>query len=777
MSEQSSNPIDFALTQPQPSIEQQETPHGVLRTFFYAGNDNALRVYCRYDLARMIFVFIHGKHASILGEAMRDWLWENFPALEMNEQTFSELSYEYLQTQARQLVPPTKDTHALVIGAISRESEEGYVWLSWLGTSGVRLLDGRRNPISIEMGLYPGEGWSSDDGVSPLHARPHTISSVLNPINRILIFSSGLRDYVEELPHLGRVALARIAESASEEHGAALLFDLYPQAVVESPDQVIIRYRWDSPYEATLRWNKPRHVSGYRVEQASTLSFTDAEILAEMMDARQLLYRVQPPTDREVYYRIVPFHNNMVGVPSSPVRVTPVGLVAPVLESMHWTSAGQMLARWSTVLQADRYELEASPEFDFDSPQNEIVYSGSDNFAEFDLEHRGGWYFRIRSLNVVFAPNDASPWSHPVQAPRRLQTPQFESVTAEKVSWFPVQGATLYEVRRVLSKTDFKLLTTVKAPYFTPPKGQRGLYEVRALRVEGEEKTASLWSSEISIGGWFGEDEGTTETVDTEEVEFSPTKPKKLADSDTYEFPVGYQGLRWPVVAGIAGVVLFLGLVIGLLGEQRFGVLSDPTVTPVPQSDLDATSTQSSFERFEVTEQFSRAERLQIQIDEQSNTLAERAVSISTLEAELENAKNDKATLDVQIKELETQLTTASNDTAKLESQLETLRQAQIDASAIIESLTQEIDGARSDYNLLATQMAESNIALKDAHATATQYVENANATATQNVLEFQATVQAQQTLVESQRQTIEAPTPTPTYTPTMTPPSIFGRR
>ena len=46
--------------------------------------------------------------------------------------------------------------------------------------------------------------------------------------------------------------------------------------------------------------------------------------------------RIQPPTNAEIYYRVIPLADNLPGKPSAPIVVTPIQLIAPIVESIQW---------------------------------------------------------------------------------------------------------------------------------------------------------------------------------------------------------------------------------------------------------------------------------------------------------------------------------------------------------------------------------------------------------------------------------------------------------
>ncbi|MBI5931776.1 MAG: hypothetical protein HY862_20875 [Chloroflexi bacterium] len=601
MTDQSSSFTDVILNPSGEPVKQQEIQHGLLRTLLYAGrsNDLSAQLRARYDDKQFIFVYGQGSQAVALTEQTIEWLWHSFPHKNTDSAEFSELFYTYLQHEARS-IGKGDNSHSLVIGALTRDVPEGRIWLSWLGTSGLRVLNHRRAPLSIDEGLFPGEGWSPANGVSPERIRPHSQVFSIQYVDRLLIFSSPLRPLIDELAFVGNVALQRIAE-ANAQALPTVLMDLRPYRVNPDPGDITLQYRWESPYQAVLYWTNSPRATGYRIEQAASPTFADAVIVVDMSDARQRVHAVQPPTTGETYYRVVPYSQNMPGKPSVPIMVTPIQLIPPIVHPIEWGKNGFVVA-WLEIAQANMYEVEASPDSDFDSSQTTVVYRGGDTSFETEDSQQAGWFFRVRSVNTLFAARNPSQWSDGVQAPKRLATPYFESVTLARITWTPIRGAGLYEVRQQSGENNKnqKIHTIEERTFFEPAKQRPSIYQVRALHRPGDDLTASNWTELVVVNTWL-EGERSTGRIPIPAIELEDTADalavvegeepdedtlelrRKMATSQTWRrFAIG--------TAAVGGGGIFL--LLGLIGGPRLGIGLDPTVTPLSQADRNATATQ-----------------------------------------------------------------------------------------------------------------------------------------------------------------------------------------
>ncbi|MBZ0317508.1 MAG: hypothetical protein K8L91_13890 [Anaerolineae bacterium] len=603
MTDQSTLFSDVILNPSGEPVKQYEIQHGRLRTLLYSSkpDDMSAQLRVRYDEKQLVFAFGQGVEAVALTEQTVEWLWHSFPQKNADAGEFSESFYTYLQHEARS-IGKGDSTHAMIIGALTREIPEGRIWLSWLGTSGLRVLNHRRTPLSLDEGLFPGEGWSPANGVSPDRIRPHAQVFSIHYVERLLIFSSPLRPLIDELPFMGNVALQRVAEAHTQTL-PAILMDIRLYRVNPDPGDVTLQYRWENFSQAVLSWTNSPRATGYRIEQSSSPTFNEPVIVADMTDARQRVHNVQPPSVGETYYRVIPYSQNMPGKPSNPIMITPVQLVPPILQPIEWGQHG-FVVTWSKVNQANLYEVEASPDSEFDSSQTMTFYRGTDTTFETEDIQPSGWYFRVRSANSVFAPRSPSQWSNDVQAPKRLHVPYFESVTLARIVWTPVRGAQLYEVRQQSGENNKnqKIHTVEGRNFFEPAKQRPSIYQVRALHRPGDDLTASNWTELVVVNTWLEGERATgripiapppiemedtadaLETVETGEPDEDTLELRRKDQmSRTYRrLAIGTAGV------GAAGILVLLGLI----GGPRLGIGLDPTATPLTRADREATGTQ-----------------------------------------------------------------------------------------------------------------------------------------------------------------------------------------
>jgi hypothetical protein len=788
MSQAHNSAIDLSLNPLGDPATIHKTPHGILRTILHPHQSEQTVAFLatRYDDQRLVLVLALGKQSAALTGKMIDWLWEKFPADEVDAKGFSEQLYDYLQDEARSIGDET-NAYSLVIGALTRAVPEGRLWLAWLGTAGVRALKGNREPLQLEQGLIPGEGWSPKNGVVPEHARPHTKIVPLNTVDRLLIFSNALQPVADELAYLGRAATQRVAEAHADKL-PSVLFDLQPFRVVPEPEAFTVRYRWDTPYEVTLFWSASLNATGYRLEQASSPTFDDAVMLAEMTDERQRLYRVQPPTNEEVYYRVVPLAENLPGKASVPIVVTPIQLIPPIIESVQWMGNGGFKLTWANLPQADSYDLECSPEDDFDSPETTIIYQGGETSFETDADFATGWYFRVRSANTYFAPKSPSQWSVGRRAPVFLDVPQFEQISSSKIIWGAVDGASVYEVRHRKESEDegsgYESHGFVEERSFTPPQRPPTLYQVRALRSEQDLSTASPWSKGIVISVVDGQSISAAVIERNSSADADTTPEFLMEDTDTAplvrpKLTQTRQTQRWQMVLIAAAVALGIGLIAGLIGGPRLGIGVDSSLTPIPQSDIDRTATQNyifvdnSTQRAVLTDEVGRAQALatenantisnQMDLNEiLSEDLADQQATVSMNMTQIADLEASQATVENDLSIVRQEATNAADENSVLVTTIESMETAVTDYDNEIATLQNDLDDnieTLNDLRATATAQSRTLTALQDEsdNQAATIQSQAATATALQNqVNDFESTA------------TAAAPTPTPTVTPTV---------
>lgn len=707
--------------------EQHETPHGIIRTALQPTDNQHAHIAIEYDDDFLVFVIAEGPQAETLAEAILEWQWANFEADHL---------YEFLQGDARK-IGEGNDPHTLMVGRIDRTVDEGEIDLKWVGTLGVRAYNLQRDIHPVEVGMYPGEAWSPAQGVYPKEARPHAQSFAVNTVDRLIIFSNPLRQAANELPFVGRATLQRIIETVAE-HGIAYLLDIHPRQVVAPPSNVALNYRWESPTHVSLSWLGGDDASGFVIEEAPSPQFETKQIVAELTDHRQRVYVVNPPFDRDVYYRVVPINGNVRGEPSTPIIVTPVPLVPPQIEKINWSISGNLRVQWSDVPQADTYELEYSPSQDFDSAHTGVVYQGGALAFEIEKEDQPiGWYFRVRSRNSHYKPKAPSIWSNALRAPNKLETPTFKVVSPTLVTWTPVDGALKYEVRQK-SEAGERLVAVTERNKFVPPELDAA-YEVRAVRRENDDKTSSDWSGAVTVGGKSMTD-FVIETTDPDED--SDTMPL-VAITDDFDTRRGLGTRSLVVIAGVGLMTLLLGLVAGLASGPQLGIGIDPSDTPLSEAEILATSSQ--------------------EIVNQDNAIAR-----ATLSSEL-NRMNIAATENAgQLSNLQTRNANLNQNNQNSVSSQETLS-AEIEQIGATGTQISIIQGTViADQNRLLDELEATNESASIGQMTVEAEMDEMEAQATEHAQQ-EATLNAE---VEQLSSTIEA---VPTATPTPVPVPRFG--
>ncbi len=689
-------------------IIQTETPHGILRTMLRPAQSdtaNMAALQIRYDDLRLGFVLTIGAYADALSDALTDVLWERFPTVEDTPEQFVVPLREYLQGEARQLADDDSP-HGFVVGAFSREVTTGRTWLAWLGTSGIHVLNRSARAIAVAKGLVAGEGWSPRSGLAPGENAIHAELLTTNALSRVVAFTNVLRPMVDELPYLGRATIQRIADAQATDV-PAVFFDLRTIPVTAAPDQVSVFYRWENAAQATLFWTGGENASGYRIEQATTATFHDPVLLAELTDARQRIYTVQPSPDEDTFYRVMPINDGVAGQPSAPIIVTPVPLVAPIIENIDWQQNGGVQVTWTAIVQANYYELESSPDADFDSPETAIVYRGEDNTFATPSNFPTGWYFRVRSMNAYFAPRIPSFWSPTRRAPGQLATPQFTTIQPDVLTWNAVPAARSYELRKFTGKaadgqSEREEIIAIAETALTLEDETPAVYQVRAVLEPGDEYSASQWSHPAALGGWTGELNAalSTETQPISGSTMEIPAPSRRQNVEEALGPVDavnddlqpLPSRAWQLIIIAAAMALGLGLLVGLIGGPRLGIGLDATNTPVSQTDRIATNDQATALWAQATARAALDTELS-----QMSASRDEAQALGTAEAE------ERSTLAVDLNELQQTATLNADQRAMLDAQL----------SAQAANLAAE-----------GTQRADTEASLSELEATATSSAE-----------------------------------------------------
>lgn len=549
-------------------LEQGRSAHGRWRIAFQRASgtpaDDGDLIPAAFDLIqdsdRLVFALAEGPAAVYLAGRLADHLWKR----ESADGNWPENLRDWL-ADASQWRDAPDGSAVFICGRLERSIAGGRIYLAWLGMNGVRLFKRSDVPVTLDTVLGEGETWTRDNGPEPSGMALHAYRGSLFGLDRLIALSSGAAPLYDDLTDLPGADLQQALEDwGREAQGDLALLDLRLNPVLSSPNTVAVSYRWVSSDQCELHWHPSPNATTYRIEEASNVNFSDASLLAELTDGRQVQYRFSPPTSGPRYYRVTPYNQGVPGEPSNPVNPTPMVLNAPVVQPVEWSTDGGYYLHWSVVPQATSYEVQACESPDFDPPSSQIIYRGDrlETYLTYtDVPPR--LYFRARAINVYYAPNTPSIWSEPARSPLRLATPHFIHVSRRKLEWEPVLGARQYAVRVTSPGED----ETQGEVVFTRETrsgvaDQPGVYRVRALRHPDDQRTASEWSEAVTIA--------PTDNA-------PPPRDPNLR---------GMRALLW--IVGVVG--LLFGAVAGLIGLQAYqSANATSTPTPFPADVLQVT--------------------------------------------------------------------------------------------------------------------------------------------------------------------------------------------
>lgn len=513
------------------------------------------------DAARLVFVLAEGSEALAFAERLGERLWtqetlgDDWPAplvawLDDRGQ-WSDLPAEALR---------------FVVGRIDRQPPVSFLSLAWLGLSPARLLD--RSLVPLDLGARvppPVAHWSVQQGFVPDLTALGIYRSSLFGMERLLLLSSGAEPLAADLPDLSRAQVQQALQDWRAEATADLvILEVRLAPVLAEPSAVTLSCRWPGPDLCELRWNPSPNATGYRLETSFTPDFAVPELLAELTDGRQIRYVFSPPPDRRLYVRAVPLNQGNAGQPSAPVCPLPLTLVAPVMQPVRWAGDGGYVLSWTPIPQATGYEVQTAPGERFEAGETTVVYRGERPECRLPLGTPPAHYYRVRAINALYAPATPSPWSEAVQAPARLDTPVFNEVTHERLSWTPVTGAQRYQVQIVPLGLDERRgeEVTVGEPVSAVSRVPAA-YRVRALRQADDLLTASEWSAPVTIAAG-------------------------AAPSAALSAPAGRSFV--PVIIAAALVALLVGAALGIGGVQVYqSANATATDTPLPMEVIAAT--------------------------------------------------------------------------------------------------------------------------------------------------------------------------------------------
>lgn len=532
------------------------------------------------DADRLAFALAEGPAAEVLAQQMGDYLWTRDSA---NGDWPMNLR-EWLADTARwTAAPPGRTT--FICGRLERNVAGGRVYLAWLGMSGVRLLDRSEGAVTLDTIIGEDEGWTPAHGPEPVGMGLHAYRGSLFSLDRLEILSTAAAPLRDDLPDMGARDVQQALEDWGQESDRALVvFDLRLNQVLSRPNTVTLNYRWIAPDLCLLSWHPSPNVTGYRLEEAASSAFEDPVLVAELTDGRQVQYRLSPPSGSLRYYRVIPLNQGVPGAPSEPVCPMPMILPAPILEPIKWSADGGYYLRWTSIAQATSYEVQRSTDVDFDASASEVVYRGDVAEVYLPPETLPNQFYRVRAINVLYAPNNPSHWSQPHRSPARLDTPTFTRVTQKRIEWTPVSGARQYMVWVAVPGQDEAQGEEI---YVADPMcgvaDQPATYRVRALRRPDDLRTISEWSEVITVS--------------------PPKSDQGPRRSDLRPM--------LPLLIGAALVALLVGAGLGLGALRAYQEANaTSTATPLPATAIQATNVAATFNAMNATS----VDRLETQV-------------------------------------------------------------------------------------------------------------------------------------------------------------------
>ena len=503
------------------------------------------------DAARFVFVLAEGAAALTFASQVCDYLW----TLDAVGDDWPAPLAARLEDSARWQELPAA-TLQFVAGRLDRQLPVSFLSLAWLGLPPARLLD--RALTTIDLGA---EESDSEALSSPQGTGLRAFRGSLFGMERLLLLSPGADMLAAGLPDLSNAGLEQALQDwRADATRDLVVLDVRLSPALAAPSAVMLTCRWVAPDLCELRWNPSPNATGYRLETAPTPDFAAPELLAELTDGRQIRYQFSPPPDRHVFIRAVPLNQGVAGPASQPVCPLPLTLIAPLLQPVRWSADGGYTLTWTPIPQATGYEVQEAPGERFEASEATIVYRGDRPECRLPLGTPPGHFYRVRAINALYAPTAPSPWSDPVQAPARLDTPVFTEVTDEHLAWTPVPGAQSYLLHVVPLGADERQGEdiSVSEPSSAVARAP-ATYRVRALRQAHDLLTASEWSAPVKVA-----------------PAAYPTAPPTR--------PVA------PLILGVALVAVLVGAALGLVGLRAYqDANATATPTPLPQAAIAAT--------------------------------------------------------------------------------------------------------------------------------------------------------------------------------------------
>ena len=254
-----------------------------------------------------------------------------------------------------------------------------------------------------------------------------------------------------------------------------------------------------SQHKITIKWDKMKGVTGYRIYRktgksgtyktikkikgANTVSFTDSAILPN--NTYYYKMRAYKTVSKKEYYS-----------PYSNVIVSQTNLTKPTIRSVSAVSSTKAKLSWKKTSSAQGYQIYRATSYKGKYAKIKTVTKGSlQNYTDTNLTPNKTYYYKIRAYRTVNKTTKYSKFSSVTSITPYLETPEIKSITGistdrAKISWQKADGAQGYRLYRAASKKGpYKLIKTTSGSSCTDAglaKGKTYYYKVRAyVKVSG----------------------------------------------------------------------------------------------------------------------------------------------------------------------------------------------------------------------------------------------------------------------------------------------------
>lgn len=481
--------------------------------------------------------------ASILGEAMLDWLWSldadhltSASALSETAKSFllklqpkaeRQVSRyaipDHLPALVRQALEAQRDYGSETVFVAGRldhpgaDSAGGRLLLVWMGDTQVRLYDDAGRQIELRATFDASDRWSSVQGV---RGTVHAWVTDAERVARLLVFSDGISGYADQLTafsdlELEEAAQAQFRTATSDDIALLDIVRHTPayrgltdttqpvDATLGAPDLMPVqKANRDDIYQVAWDWNGGR--ARFELQEAASPAFNDAR--TEEVGGATAWTTPAPRSPGRYYYRVRALvgRKAMAGPWSAPqtVRVAYPPPPAPSIQPVGPTPVeGAYTVTWSEAANAQEYVLEEATREDFSDATPVYRGRGAD-------WHAGGprqpmrYYYRVQAVND----GGASPWSAPQVVAVVVPPPPVPTLAHLRdvppgspfaLSWSDVAQATYYEVQEIDTTSGDERILRAEGTQLAMdvlPAG-RYVYSVRACH----EHACSEWSAPQSV--------------------------------------------------------------------------------------------------------------------------------------------------------------------------------------------------------------------------------------------------------------------------------------